>query len=247
MNAPPGSPSTSVAHSHIPSGGGLCPASAATSTSSAGSVRPVPARPPDDAGVAWPGRASSAVAVMIILLEWCGRRGAMPGFPGPRSRRDGAGRGEPQPARPGRREPQSMEAHLLPLVKSAPAAPDPICPAITQPRDLTPRAETGVDAAGPGRQASRTCPRHHDPAPAPQVTGPRRRPLSGIPSESCMAPELTVGAAARTGPRPEPGAVMPCHSRQLTRHPASAGQGRPTCAFQAPRLFLCRSPEGRHR
>src|SRR5262249_44627160 len=48
--------------------------------------------------------------------------------------------------------------------KALPAAPDPWAPAITELSDLTLHAETSVDAAGPGRQASRACPRHHDPA-----------------------------------------------------------------------------------
>jgi hypothetical protein len=72
---------------------------------------------------------------------------------------------------------------VFPPVKAAPQSPGRAFLAITESRDLTPHAETGVDAAGPGRQASRTCPRHRDPAtgeagsrPAPSVTarGPRR-------------------------------------------------------------------------
>ena len=189
VNTPPGSPSTSVAHSHIPSGGGPDPASAATSTSSAGSARPVPSRPP---GTVWPGRASSVAAVMISLLLWGGHGGGMPpGFPGPRTRTDGAGYGGPrraQPVRSGGREPLPMDAHLFPARQVRPRAPG--CPAITQSRDLTPGAEAGVDAAGPGWQASRTCPLVRYPAtaevggrPAPQSAArdsrrpahPRRR------------------------------------------------------------------------
>ena len=115
-----------------------------------------------------------------------------------------------------------MDAHLCPPVKSAPGSPDPACPAITESRDLTPRAETGVDAAGPGRQASRTCPRHRDPATcdagggsAPSVTArdphrPGRRPAAptpgGIPPAPCRdrdagltaRPEQSAGRAGRT-------------------------------------------------
>ena len=89
---------------------------------------------------------------MISLLALCGHGGWMPlpGFPGPRTRPDGAGRGGPlraDPVRPDGREPQSMDAHLCPPVKSGPEALDPACPAITESRDLTPRAERSVDAA----------------------------------------------------------------------------------------------------
>jgi hypothetical protein len=40
----------------------------------------------------------------------------------------------------------------------------PVGSAITELGDLTPHAETSVDAAGPGRQASRTCPPHRNTA-----------------------------------------------------------------------------------
>jgi hypothetical protein len=70
-------------------------------------------------------------------------------------------------------------------------------PAIADPRDLTPHAETSVDAAGPGRQASRTCPRYRDSATGDAGGG-------SVPPATARDPERIAHS---------PRAHSPCRSR----------------------------------
>ena len=69
-----------------------------------------------------------------------------------------------------------------------PSSAASICAASAEPRDLTSSPETGVDAAGPGRQASRTRPAARDPVTgeggsgsAPSATARNPRHLRGSP------------------------------------------------------------------
>jgi hypothetical protein len=118
------------------------------------------------------------------------------------------------------------------------AALDPICPAITQPHDLILRAKMGVDAAGPGRQASRTCPRPRDPvtgnaggrsAPPATVRDPRRIVHSPRAHNPC-----------RNQHRSRPGARCADALALPPAHPPSrfGGPGRPTGVFQPLHLFV---------
>ena len=93
------------------------------------------------------------------------------------------------------------------------------------PPDLTPRAEPGVDAAGPGWQASRTCPPARDPAPgegggrsAPEAAirdprrsrrpprAPGRGPRPGTPGGRRPGAAGTRGSSCPASPRPDPAA-----------------------------------------
>ena len=87
------------------------------------------------------------------------------------------------------------------------------------PPDLTPRAEPGVDTAGPGWQASQTCPPARDPAPG--EGGGRSAPEAAIrdPRHSRRPPRAP--AAAR-GPGPR------------SRRPAAGTRGLPARPALAP-------------
>jgi len=138
VNSPPRLASAAVTCSQAPPAGGCRPARASTSTSSSAT---------SPSGIAHP-RGSPAlrgVAVMIVLVlsNW------QSGWPSPGGRR--AVRAVPR-ARPGgpRRDRRPRSA----LCSRRPVKPAPACWRLRARPDLTRRAESSVDTAGPGRKAS---------------------------------------------------------------------------------------------